>query len=73
MAGFVVVASVDDVDLAVVLVVLAGLELVPAAAVVVVTLPPELPRVGLADAVIFELLCATELDTPEIRVGPGTM
>ena len=71
VAGFVVVVSVVEVDFGIVLV-LAGLLVVPA--VVVVAAPPlELPRVGLADAVILELLCATELDTPEMRVGPGTI
>jgi hypothetical protein len=31
------------------------------------------PVIGVALAVILELLCATELATPGIRVGPGTV
>lgn len=65
------VVSVEEVERAVVLVA-AGLEVDPAV-VVAAPPPPELPRVGLADAVILELLCATELAAPAIRVGPGTM
>ena len=67
----VVVVRVVEVERGVVLVA-AGLEVVPAV-VVAAPPPPELPRIGLADAVILELLCATELATPAMSVGPGTM
>ena len=40
--------------------------------VVVTGAAAPVPVTGLALAVILELLCATELATPGIRVGPGT-